>query len=102
MSNPTVVIEDKLNISFDILSLNTREIRDNLKRRKVFEWLKNHFSKESIIFIQESHSAQDIERLWSLQWLSKEKVIFSHGEFNACGVLIGFGENLDYEIKDNY
>ena len=38
--------------------------------------------------------------MWSLQWLSKEKIIFSHGEFNAHGVFIGFGENLDYEIKD--
>ena len=100
MSNPTETIEDRLNISFDILSLNSREIRDNLKRRKVFEWLKNHTTKEPIIFIQESHSTQDIEKLWSQQWLSKENIVFSHGEFNARSVLIGFRENLDYEIKD--
>ena len=79
MSNSTVTIEDRLNISFDILSLNTRGIRDDLKRRKVFEWLKNYTTKESIIFIQESHSTQDIEKLWSQQWLSKENIIFSHG-----------------------
>ena len=65
-----------------------------------FEWLKNHTTKESIIFIQESHSTQDIERLWPQQWLSKENIIFSHGEFNARGAFIGFRENLDYEIKD--
>ena len=75
MSNPTLTIEDRLDISFDILSLNTRGIRDNLKRHKVFQWLKNHTTKEPIIFTQESHSTLDIGRLWTQQRLSKEKII---------------------------
>ena len=45
------VVDDNLKVSFDILSVNTRGIRDSLKRRKVFEWLKNHTGKKAVIFI---------------------------------------------------
>ena len=94
------VVDDNLKVSFDILSINTRGIRDSFKRHKVFEWLKNHTSKNAVIFIQESHSTADIENLWSQQWHSREKLIFSHGDFNARGVLVAFRENLDYQIED--
>ena len=53
-----------------------------------------------MIFIQESHSTADIENLWSQQWHSREKLIFSHGDFNARGVSVAFRENLDYQIED--
>ena len=53
-----------------------------------------------MIFIQESHSTADIENIWSQQWHSREKLIFSHGDFNACDVLVAFRGNLDYPIED--
>ena len=89
-----------LQVSFDVLSINTRVIRDSLKRHEGFEWLKNYTSKNAVIFIQESHSTADIENLWSQQWHSREKLIFSHGDFNACGVLVAFRENLDHRMED--
>ena len=30
----------------------------------------------------------------------QRKLIFSHGDFNALGVLVAFRENLDYRIED--
>ena len=53
-----------------------------------------------MIFIQESHSTPEIENLWSQQWHCREKLIFCHGNFNARGVSVAFGENLDYQIED--
>ena len=94
------VVGDNLKVPFDILSISTRGIRDSLKRHKVFEWLKNHTSKNAVIFIQESHSTADIQNLWSQQWHSREQLIFSHGDFNARGVLVAFWEHLDYQIED--
>ena len=67
---------------------------------KVFEWLKNHTSKNAVIFIQESHSTADIENLWSQQRHSKEKLIFWHGDFNARGVSEDLRENLDCQLED--
>ena len=66
------VVDDNLKVSFDVLSISTRGIRDTLKRHNVFEWLKNHTSKNAVIFIQESHSTADIENLRSQQWLGLE------------------------------
>ena len=53
-----------------------------------------------MIFIQESHSTADIENLWSQQWHSKEKLIFSYGDFNARDVLEDLWENLDCQLED--
>ena len=81
---------------FDILSLNVRGIRNDTKRNKIFDWLKNHTSNQAVVFLQETHSTSDVENLWSNQWQFKEKIIFSHGEHNARGTLIAFRENLVY------
>ena len=48
------VVDDNLKVSFDILSINTRGIRDSLKRHKVFEWLKNHTSKNAVISVRKA------------------------------------------------
>ena len=86
--------------SFDILSLNVRGIRNDTKRNKIFNWLKNHTSNQAVVFLQETHSTSDVENLWSNQWQFKEKIIFSHGEHNARGTLIAFRENLVYRLED--
>ena len=91
---------ERLHIKFDILSLNVRGIRNNKKRLKVFNWLKNHTSDKAIVFLQETHSTGDIENWWSRQWQHRDLVFFSHGEHNARGTLIAFRENISFEIED--
>ena len=85
---------------FDILSLNVRGIRNDTKRIKIFNWLKNHTSNQAAVFLQETRSTPDVENLWSNQWQFKEKIISSHGEHYARGTLIAFRENLVFKLED--
>ena len=46
--------------------LNANGLGDKTKRNLVLNWLKN--KNETIIFLQESHSTPETERLWKLDW----------------------------------
>ena len=54
------------NTMYDILSLNVRGIRDQLKRRSIFAYLKDHSPK--IIFLQETYSEPSDEMIWKSEW----------------------------------
>ena len=41
-------------LSFEVITLNVRGLRDLKKRRKIFNWIKKHTSKESIMLLQET------------------------------------------------
>ena len=51
---------------YDILSLNVREIRDQLKRGSIFTYLKDRSPK--IIFLQETYSEPSDEMIWKSEW----------------------------------
>ena len=51
-------------ISFSILSLNVRGLRDKFKRKKLFNWFKD--IKTDIILLQETYSSMEIEEQWKL------------------------------------
>ena len=85
---------------FDLLSLNTRGIGAYKKCRKVFNYLKKHSSHNAVIFLQETHSTQIVEKVWLNQWgCGTGNIIFSHGASDSRGVLIAFPEGLDIEIR---
>ena len=66
----------------------------------MFNFLRKHSSKNAIIFLQETHSTANCEKIWTDQWASgKEKIYFSHGTSNSTGVLIAFREGLSYGIE---
>ena len=50
---------------FDIVSLNTASLGDYVKRRKVLNYMKKQTSPKGIIFLQETHSVNKIEGLWT-------------------------------------
>ena len=52
----------------------------------------------SIFFLQETHSTNDIEKLWYAEW--GYKVIFSHGTNEARGVGILFKNDFEHEIHE--
>ena len=88
---------------FKILSLNTRGIggqTNSLKRCKNFNCLKKHSSPKSIIFPQETHSAEKAENEWTNLWgCGRGSILFSHGTSDSNGVLVAFREALGIKVK---
>ena len=52
-----------------ILSLNVNGLRDNTKRRKIFNYLNN--TDHNIFYLQETHSDPSIIKKWSEEWQGK-------------------------------
>ena len=50
-------------LNLDIISLNTAGLGDFTKRRKIFSYLKEHVSREGIVFLQETHSVRNDKKL---------------------------------------
>ena len=69
---------------FDVLSLNVRGIRDQIKRRSIFSYLKNQ--KANIYFLQETYSERADEKIWTNEWGGE--LFFSHGTTHSKGVCI--------------
>ena len=79
-------------VDFEILSYNTRGLGDERKRRKIFNYIKNHTSGKAVVFLQETHSTKKHENLWKYQWHGD--MIFSHGTSGSRGVCVAFRYNL--------
>ena len=77
-------------------SLNVRGLRNKVKRRQLFQWLKKyHSGKNYFIFLQETHSTIKDEKLWQSDWGSK--IVFGHGTSKSCGVAILFPMKFNYD-----
>ena len=61
-----------------------------LKEESFFSILKKkqQVSSKGIIFLQETHSTKDIESQLDNDWNEKGHIKYSHGDYNARGVLI--------------
>ena len=82
-----------------MLSLNVRGIRDNDKRRGLFRWLKKyHNANDCFILLQETHSTENVERIWMNEWGSD--IYFCHGTNNSHGVAIIPPSSVEVEIKN--
>ena len=58
------------------------------KIRKIFNYLTKHSSPKSIIFLQETHSTEKAESVWTNQWgCGRGSILFSHGTSGSKGVL---------------
>ena len=55
-------------IKFNLLTLNVRGLRKHSKWKKTISWLESNNMKNSICFLQESHSDVAIERKWRNSW----------------------------------
>ena len=69
---------------FDVLSLNVRGIRDQIKRRSILSYLKNQ--QANIYFLQETYSERADENIWRNEWGGE--LFFSHGTTHSKGVCI--------------
>ena len=61
-------------------------------------FLKNKISPKVILFLQETHSSLEIEKKWAGD--CKDKIYYSHGKTNSCGVLIAVYGNLNICVKN--
>ena len=67
-----------------ILSLNVRGLRNHVKRRRLFSYLKNQ--KTDFYCLQETFSSKEDEGPWALEWGGK--ILFSHGTRHSKGTCI--------------
>ena len=67
-----------------ILSLNVRGLRDNVKRRSIFSFLKDQ--KAKFYFLQETFSDANDEAIWKNEWGGE--IVLSHGRHHSKGVCI--------------
>ena len=81
-------------IDVRLCSLNVRGLRNALKRRCVFNWIRN--SDYHLILLQETHSTPDIECFWRNEW--GFKIEFSHGSSASAGVCVLFKPSASFEI----
>jgi exonuclease III len=94
MNNTDQDIQD-----LELLSLNTNGLREEKKRRSLFNWLKKtHKAEEKIIFLQETHTDINNETSWLNDWGHK-RIIFAHGDRNSRGVAIILPDSEDYVIN---
>ena len=82
---------------YKLYSFNVRGIRDKVKRRTIFRHLKKKYPG-GIYFLQETHSTNDTEQLWGMEW--NGSIYFSHGENDSCGVLILVSPDLELNVLE--
>ena len=58
---------------------------------------KGSFHYYNIIFLQETFSRVEVEKIWRTQW--KGKLFFSHGTSHSCGVITLVRSDLEFEPK---
>ena len=62
---------------FKVMTFNVRGLRDKNKRRSIFSHLHDRYP-DSIVVMQETHSASEFENSWSNEW-GEGGIILAHG-----------------------
>ena len=79
-----------------VISLNTRGLRNGLKRRKIFRFIKR--SKPSVYFLQETHATKEMEQIWESEF--GHKLIYANGESASRGVIIGLDNKIAKSVEE--
>ena len=83
---------------FDVFSLNVRGIRDLIKRRSIFSFLKDQ--KACIYFLQETYSELNDENVWNKEWGGE--LFFSHGTKHSKSVCILINPTAQIQVNYSY
>ena len=81
----------KNQLSFNFLSNNLKGLQSTKNRLKLFNFLKNKIGPKGILFLQETHSSVETEKKWIDDF--KDKIYYSLGKTNSCGILIAIYVN---------
>jgi len=68
----------------DVISLNVRGLRDIVKRKALFLFIKQR--EAQVILFQETHSCDTDLKFWKSQW--GDTALFCHGTNHSAGVAI--------------
>ena len=82
-------------LDITVYSLNCNGLRDKTKRTAVFHKLRK--TGMGLYLLQETHSTEDVEFSWQVQWGSRN-VYFSYGSSNSRGVATLIPENSDITV----
>ena len=82
--------------SFKLSTFNCRGLGNAIKRKSVFQWLKNHH--KGLCFLQETHSSLATEDKWQKEWNSQ--MYLHHGTSASKGVAILFPKSMDVIINN--
>lgn len=86
---------------YSYVSLNTRGLRESVKRKSIFLFCKNE--KAQCFLFQETHSIDLDEKFWTNQW--GDKIFFCHGTNRSAGVAIlmnNFPGKILTTIRDDF
>ena len=83
---------------FKVCSLNVRGLGEQLKRREIFNWLraKNY----SIYLLQETHSAENTNPVWSSEWGLKS--LFTSYSTSSGGFAVLFNNNFTFQLQRSF
>ena len=82
-------------MSIKIVSLNVRGLRDELKRRAIFNYYR---TRANIICLQETHSECRDEKRWVAEWSGD--ILFAHGASNSRGVCVLLQKGMGKLVSD--
>ena len=81
-------------LAFRILSCNVNGIRDNIKRKNIFQYLQK--TNSNIIFLQETHSSPISNNIWKKEW--DGETVWNSGTNFKFGVAILIKNNTNIKI----
>ena len=83
-------------VSYNVISLNVRGLRNRVKRRSIFCFLKDQ--KCDVYFLQETYSEPKDENIWRSEWGGD--IFFSHGSLHSRGVCILLNPSLNCTFEN--
>jgi len=83
---------------FDVLSLNVRGTRNQIKRRSIFSYLKDQ--KTNVYFLKETYSEWAHENIWGKEWGGE--LFFWHGTKHSKGVRILINPFVQPKVDYSY
>ena len=80
-----------------LLSLNVKGIREKVKRRAIFRWVKRQ--KADIAFLQESFSIESDADVFKNEW-GRGQIFMSYGSSHSRGCVVLIRDGLDITINN--
>ena len=72
-------------------------LADRVKRRTFFQYVRAQ--NADIVMVQETHCVQTSQKTWQNE--ARMKIVFSHGESNAQGIMVMFKKDLNIQKIEN-
>ena len=82
--------------NFNVMTLNVRGLRNPVKRRSIFGFLKDQNCEA--YFLQETYSELSYEIIWRSEWGGV--IFFSHGSTHSKGVCILMNPSLNCDFDN--